>query len=458
MIPRLLARVARVAAPLAAAITLGSCAAREPEGRWVGEARYRGATLGVEIDLRWENDRLAGRFSSDEAMLLDLPLRRVRYRSNRLRFEIPDEQAPLVFGGRLEKGRITGVIDTGPVPEGEPRMSLTLERERQPAEPRPYRIERVTLPRGGFTLAGLLYAPEGARGAPAVLLLQGSSTPLADSYRAFADRFARAGIAALVFDRRGSGASGGDGRNCTYADLADDAAAWMRFLAAHPAIDSTRLGLWGLSQGGLLAPLVRARAPLVRAIVAVGAPGIPIGDVAAYQDSLALRRLGAPLEPAARAASAHRALTRWIGTRSGGERLAAELAQFTASDWGQRTSLPHAPPDSTRLRSWYWGERARDPVEWWRSVHVPVLLLWGEEDELVPAAVSAHAISQALASAGDRDVTVRTFPKANHTVRMVHLPGEATEVWDWPKPAPGYPDTVTAWLGRRLSGVRPATR
>ncbi|TMA24707.1 MAG: alpha/beta hydrolase, partial [Deltaproteobacteria bacterium] len=96
---------------------------------------------------------------------------------------------------------------------------------------------------------------------PGVVLLQGSSANGRNDYVFIADHFARAGFAALAFDKRGFGESTGNYGTATYDDLAQDAAAAVERLRREPGVDSLRVGLWGLSQGGLLAPLVAARVP-----------------------------------------------------------------------------------------------------------------------------------------------------------------------------------------------------
>src|SRR5690606_21600019 len=73
--------------------------------------------------------------------------------------------------------------------------------------------------------------------------------------------FAREGIAALVYDKRGVGKSGGEyegnqsvsEKNITL--LADDAAAALAQLANHPSLKDVPLGLTGISQAGWIAPL-----------------------------------------------------------------------------------------------------------------------------------------------------------------------------------------------------------
>lgn len=76
-----------------------------------------------------------------------------------------------------------------------------------------------------------------------------------------AQQFAKNGIAALVYDKRGVGESGGDYESkqsvseANITLLTDDAVAALAALASHPKLHRTPLGLTGISQAGWIVPL-----------------------------------------------------------------------------------------------------------------------------------------------------------------------------------------------------------
>lgn len=135
---------------------------------------------------------------------------------------------------------------------------------------RPYPHREVVLPGGapGVRLAGELVLPAGGGPFPAALLIAGSGAQNRDEavagHRPFlvlADALARRGIASLRYDKRGVAASTGRFASATVADFARDADAALRWLAAEPGIDATRLAYVGHSEGGLVAPLAARLAP-----------------------------------------------------------------------------------------------------------------------------------------------------------------------------------------------------
>jgi alpha-beta hydrolase superfamily lysophospholipase len=96
-----------------------------------------------------------------------------------------------------------------------------------------------------------------------VILLQGSGGESRwGTNRFIADQFARSGIAALVYDKRGSGDSTGDWKASSYDDLANDVLAGIDLLASRPDIDPSRIGLHGHSKVELSRRLLRFMLPL----------------------------------------------------------------------------------------------------------------------------------------------------------------------------------------------------
>src|SRR5579859_4430861 len=81
----------------------------------------------------------------------------------------------------------------------------------------------VTFTNAGATLHGILYLPQVAHKVPAIVVLHGASEPLASTplYRHLSQGLPQLGIAVLLFDRRGTGASTG-AKDVAYQILAED--------------------------------------------------------------------------------------------------------------------------------------------------------------------------------------------------------------------------------------------
>jgi len=120
----------------------------------------------------------------------------------------PDTTKPLgvMRPERGPNGSITGV-----------RWHLTGSPEVRAARLALYRSEEVRFQNGDITLAGTLLVPNRAGRHPGVVLIHGSGPAPRSGFYSFylyhAEAFARNGIAALVYDKRGSGLSTGTYEN-----------------------------------------------------------------------------------------------------------------------------------------------------------------------------------------------------------------------------------------------------
>lgn len=138
----------------------------------------------------------------------------------------------------------------------------------------------------GVTLAGTLVLPEAEPVRAAVVYVHGSGKQTRNI--ALAERFARAGIAALVYDKRGAGASGGEyegGQSVSEQNislLADDAVAAFDALARDPAVAGRAAGFAGISQAGWIVPIAARRASRAKFLVLWSGPVCKVSEEDIY--------------------------------------------------------------------------------------------------------------------------------------------------------------------------------
>ena len=100
-------------------------------------------------------------------------------------------------------------------------------------------------------LAGKIYLPEGTGPHPVVVMSHGFSAIMDMGLDSYARAFEQVGLAALVYDHRNFGNSGGNIRQEVdpWQQIRD-----MREVISHarihPELDSSRIGLWGTSYSG----------------------------------------------------------------------------------------------------------------------------------------------------------------------------------------------------------------
>ena len=111
--------------------------------------------------------------------------------------------------------------------------------------------EDLSFRSGADPCAAWLYPAVGdSQKAPVVVMAHGLSGTRRDALGPFAERFAAAGVTALVFDHRGFGDSGGEPDLFEPGRQLEDWRAAIELARALPGVDGDRLATFGSSMGG----------------------------------------------------------------------------------------------------------------------------------------------------------------------------------------------------------------
>lgn len=341
------------------------------------------------------------------------------------------------------------------------------------APPEPL-LEEVTFANGEITLAGTLSLPSAGKGPhPAVILISGSGPqnrdeelPGVPGYRPFAtiaDYLSRRGIAVLRYDDRGVGGSTGDHATATSADFAADAEAALGYLLGREEIDPKWVGLLGHSEGGLIAAMIAARNPAVAFIVSMAGVAVDGYRLLLKQLERILEAEGSTEEEMATALEQQRTVMdlalaeRWEEVETFLRGLILEQLQSLPEE--QKAALGDLEELAAQqvtiqlagLQSpWFRFFLSYDPRRDWERVKVPVLALFGGLDVQVDAAQNRVALEEALARAGNEDVTIVVFPTANHLFQAAET-GSPTEYAALsPRFVPGFLETIAGWLRERV--------
>jgi 2,6-dihydroxypseudooxynicotine hydrolase len=129
--------------------------------------------------------------------------------------------------------------------------------------------ERLELPFEGAVIPGNLRRPRGVRRPPLVLLVPGLDSVKEELF-AMENDFLKRGLATLAVDGPGQGENAP--RFPIRADWAGVVAAILDGLARRGDVDLGRVGLMGISMGGIYGPRAAAREKRLRALVALAGP------------------------------------------------------------------------------------------------------------------------------------------------------------------------------------------
>jgi pimeloyl-ACP methyl ester carboxylesterase len=240
---------------------------------------------------------------------------------------------------------------------------------------------------GNQRIAATIHLPEQTP-APGVVMCHGFTGHRIEAHFLFvkaARAFCEAGLNVLRFDFRGSGESDGLFREMTIGGEIEDALVALEALRSEPTVQRDRVGLLGLSLGGLVASCAAGRA----------------GDVRA----LALWSAVADLEEIAR--------SRWEVPAD-----ADDIAPDFVREIGPHEIGDGFARDSLRIK----------PLKEIAGHPGPVLVVHGTNDQSVPLG-DAHRYMDAIPSA---NATLRVIEGADHTFSTVALEHEVIGLTrDW---------------------------
>lgn len=304
----------------------------------------------------------------------------------------------------------------------------------------------VVIRNGEVELHGSFMLPTVRTPSPAIVFLHGSGPHPRAGFRSYAEEFAKLGVASLFFDKRGSGDSGGSWVMASLDDLAGDALAAVDYLQGEPGIDADRIGFWGVSQAGWVAPLAASRSEDVAFMIVISGGGASPRESEMFSWEREFESVGLSAEETARATGVLEAYYNYLATGEGRAELVARLDELGPSRLSPLADqLDRILPSHDNRANWRW-VATYDPAPHIEKFTAPVLLLFGDEDRDHPTALAAERWREGLGKAGNDQVTLMIFPGAGHGIRMRQgYSGSGQAPF-----AGGYAEVQIGWLWRNV--------
>jgi uncharacterized protein len=325
----------------------------------------------------------------------------------------------------------------------------------------------------GVTLAGRLVMPPGSSRVPVVVLVHGSEHDSA-LVTYFLQRMLPAeGIGAFVYDKRGTGESGGRYTQ-DFNLLADDAVAAVKAARRLAGRRLGRIGFQAGSEGGWVAPLAANRVRVDFVIVCFGL-AVNVIDEDQEEVALQMREKGYPPAVIAAAQQVARAAENVFvdDFKHGFRQLDAMKARYGHEPWypdvhGDFAWFVLGHPDA-QLRQdakrfdWH-TPFYYDPMPTLRADRVPQLWVVGGEDYEAPSGETSRRIKSLIAAG--RPFTLAYYPHAEHGMTLFETEADGTRVST--RYEPGYFAMIRdfARLGRlpgtygdaKITRARPRSR
>lgn len=415
-------------------------------GVWQGSLKAGGVSLRIAFNVDMKAGSPSATMDSLDQGVKGIPVSKIALVDSIVTFEVKAVSG--IFEGRLsaDGSSIQGnwkqgggtyplalrktAKDQAPKP-GAAMNAAIPSGSQEPAKPYPYEAIDVEFPdsKAGIRLSGILTVPKGSGPFPGIVLVTGSGPQNRDEeilghkpFLVIADYLARRGIAALRYDDRGVGESGGSFASATTFDFTDDALAAATFLAGRPEIDAKNLGIVGHSEGALVAAIAASRSEMPSFIVMLAGPGVRGDKLLLMQNEALAKASGASAAAIANAASINAELYAIAMRQGEAADLRAEIISTLKSKAGESgggAGKNDLDAEAERvadqlLNPWMRSFLSIDPAAFLSGIGIPVLAMNGTKDLQVPADENLKAIGSALTAAGDNRFKLLKLEGLNH--------------------------------------------
>lgn len=436
-------------------------------GNWQGVIGEGLIDLGIGLSFDAADDLLIGRIAIP-AQSFEGELAILEASASKLVARIVGIPGEATFDGQLSEDEIRGTFSQAGQ-ELEFRLertaeALSLRRPQEPERPLPYLEEDVSLQSGDVTLAGTLTLPEGEGPFAAVLFISGSGAQDRDEaiagHRPFlvlSDVITQAGLATLRFDDRGIGGSTGELTSSSYQDLVADILVGVDYLKHRTEIDPGRIGLFGHSEGGYLAPLAASVSEDIAFVIMMAGPAVPGLEVLLQQNRDILALAGSSEEAIEQQLAFLETLATTLEREAYDE--ATELIEAQLLDTFANLAEDERPTEAVQ-QLMISGQQAsiatpyfRDfilynPERGLRQLNVPLLALYGDLD--IQVAWEANVAALQEITVDKADVTIEVFTGLNHLLQPA-LTGSLEEYAQIDMTvAPEVLELLTSWLQARF--------
>jgi pimeloyl-ACP methyl ester carboxylesterase len=321
-------------------------------------------------------------------------------------------------------------------------------------------VTNTTFEVNGVKLVGRLVLPKGKDKVPVVVLVHGSEHDSALRTYRLQRMFPAQGIGVFVYDKRGTGSSGG-----TYTQdfdvLATDAVAALKEAKRLAGPRLGRVGYQGGSQGGWIVPLAANRTPVDFAIVSFG---LAVTVMEEDQQSVALdmRFHHHSAADTAKALELARAGERVVesGGKEGYDELDALRTKYKDEPWYKDVHgdfvffilpLKQKQIEDLLAHDFNFHTPFRyEPMPALRASTTPQLWILGSDDLEAPSEETAKRI-RSLIDAG-KDFTLALYPGAEHGMTEYELNPQGQRVST--RFAEGYFDMMADFIRAGHIGTR----
>lgn len=407
---------------------------------FLGNINVAGQSLPISLTIEENKDTTIILMGSPQQTKQLFPVTKQRLEKDSIVFSI--KPMGVVFRGKYNESKDTivanfrqGIVSTTLILSKQENEYISL-RPQTPNKPYPYIEEEVSFKVEGvnYTFNGTLTLPKKEGKFPCVILISGSGMQDRNEeimnhepFLVIADYLTRNGIAVFRYDDRGYGEDYPDSTiyNATTMDFSLDAYKAFQTIKNHPNIDTTRIGLLGHSEGGLVASILASQHKDIKFVVLFAAPGENGLNVLLEQNKRMLTQMNIPNYgidfQLSMLKKAGKLIKKNVSDNEFENKMNAyfdkELNKIEKSKW---KNIPNSSYSQrgiliNQLKSrWMRTFFFTDPYNYIKKIKQPVLALNGTKDVQVDAKYNLPRIEKALKKAKNKNYEIVYADGLNH--------------------------------------------
>jgi|GEM_PF-2632439 len=313
----------------------------------------------------------------------------------------------------------------------------------------PSKVENIEFTNGDVKLDGILIKPQGKGPFPLIVFAHGSGATLRDQ-GFFLSCFLRYGFAVLSFDKRGAGRSSGDWVTSSFENLAEDIIRGIEFVKGTCEIDTAKVGLFGISQGGWVATIAAGKSASVRFLIINTGSGVSVNKNMAYEFECIMREKGIYSEY-----EINEMITFYydlLEKATDGvpyDSIQKYISLKKDNKWLSSVPITNLPE---KARWWTWQKLngRYDNSILTSKLSCPVLWVLANNDKNVPFEISKKGIEEAIKVSGNKNFTLKHFTPSTHVMIESDTGYFSNDVITERKFVSGYWTLMEKWINSLL--------
>jgi uncharacterized protein len=410
------------------------------EGNFGGYIEFNNKKLNTSVNLFAENGIQKATTTTPDNLQLNQPFKSVCYNPPFLKFTLQDGTQKLELNCKLESDTIKGQI-AGELPA---KVFLAKSTQRNYGTLN-YKIESAKISNG--TLNANLYLPKTNKQVGAVVMVCGTGQHSKEEYNGWADLLASKGVAVLTYDKRNVTEFPELNIRQRSSDvvlpgqLESDILSAVELLKSRKEINTSKMGLFGFSQGAVLAPIVASNNKDISFFVAVSGNTTTDKEFIINQSLNRLRQRNFSEAQQNEARQIWEQLFKYSKDKKNGKELQTLLDKAYENGYGQH-SLPRQLPNDDEIKYLStWNSFEHDPAKYLTSIQVPSYFVFGQNDMQIPVDKSIEILNN-IYNSKQHLLTIKKYSNADHFIKK--MPNRNN--FDFPKFANGYIDDLTKWI------------